>query len=135
MVWANGRSSRLDTTVKMDPQVLNDAGIKMASDELRKSWKRTEAFLLDARSHFSEAAEAVCADEIRQFEEYLRYNELELALDLLEAAFDKSGAETYRVLELMALAAASMRLFDLQRRYDEQLSKARGWKHETILPT
>lgn len=106
----------------------------MASDELRTSWKRTEGFLRDARSNLSEAAEGVCADEIREFEEYLQHNELELALDLLEVAFDKSGMETYRVVELMALAAASMGLFDRQCRYDEQLSKARGRPYVTVLP-
>jgi hypothetical protein len=106
----------------------------MASDELMKSWKRTEGFLLDARSHLSEAAEGICRDEIHEFEEYLQHNELELALDMLEEAFEKSGIESWRVLELMALAAASMGLFERQRRYDDKLSKARGWKYETVLP-
>jgi hypothetical protein len=106
----------------------------MASDELLKSWKRTKGFLLDARSHLSEAGEGVCADEIHEFEVYLQHNELELALDMLDEAFVKSGFETWRVLELMALAAASMGLFDRQRRYDAQLSQARGWKYETVLP-
>ena len=106
----------------------------MPSDELLKSWKRTTGFLLDARSHLSEAAEGICGDEIHEFELYLQHNELELALDMLETAFEKSGLETWRVLELMALAAASMELFERQRRYDDQLSKARGWKYETVLP-
>ncbi|QAU35692.1 hypothetical protein [Janthinobacterium sp. 17J80-10] len=105
----------------------------MATDELRKSWKRTEAFLLDARAHLSEAAEAISADEIAEFDGYLKHNELELALDALEAAFEKSELESWRVLELMALAAASMRLTDRQDRYDERLTKARGWKYQTVL--
>ena len=107
----------------------------MATDELRNSWKRTEAFLLDARAHFSHAAEAACSDELHEFSEYVGHNELELALDMLDTAFEKSGAESWQVLELMALAAASMGLFDRQQRYDDQLSKARGGKYETILPT
>ena len=106
----------------------------MSSDELLKSWRRTEGFLLDARAHLSEAAEGVCDDEIHEFEEYLRQNELELALDMLEQAFDKSGVEDWRVLELMALAAASMGLCQRHRRWDDRLSKARGWKYETVLP-
>jgi hypothetical protein len=106
----------------------------MASDELIKSWKRTEGFLRDARSHLSEATEEILTDEFHAFEEYLQHNELELALDMLEEAYVKSGLETRHVLELMALAAASMQLFDRQRRYDSELSKARGWKYETVLP-
>jgi len=106
----------------------------MASDDLLKSWKRTEGFLLDARSHLSELAEALCDDEIREFERNLRRNEFEVALDMLEAAYDKSGLEGSRVLELMALAAASMGLYERQHRYDDRLSKARGWKYETALP-
>ena len=79
----------------------------MASDELLKSWKRTEAFLRDARSHLSEAAEGICGDEIHAFDEYLQHNELELALDMLEEALEKSGFETWRVLEFMGMAAAT----------------------------
>jgi hypothetical protein len=111
----------------------------MTSDDLLKSWKRTEGFLLDARSNLSESAEALCDDEIREFEERLGalntlINEFEFALDMLEAAYDKSGAEGSRVLELMALAAASMGLYERQRRYDDRLSEVRGWKYETVLP-
>jgi hypothetical protein len=107
----------------------------VASEELMKSWKRTEGFLLDARSHLSEAAEGICADELHAFEQYLQHNELQLALDMLEEAFGKTSSESWRVLELMALAAASMGLVARQRRYDEQLTRARGWKYETVLPT
>src|SRR6516164_7609910 len=103
----------------------------MALDELANSWKRTEAFLLDARTHLSEIADAVFADELNQFQEYLEHNELELALDQLEYVFRNSGKESWRVLELMALAAANMNLVDRQRGYDAELTKARGWKYET----
>ena len=107
----------------------------MTSNELMESWKRTKGFLLDARAHFSEAAEGVCCDELREFHSYLEHNELELALDMLDAAFEKSGFESWRVLELMAMAAASMNLGNRQQLYDARLSKARGWKYETLLPT
>ena len=106
----------------------------MASEELMRSWRRTEGFLRDARSHFSEAAEGICEEELREFEDFLNHNELELALDMLEAAFEKSSFETGRVLELMALAAASMGLFERQQRYDRELTNSRGWKYETVLP-
>jgi len=105
----------------------------VTSEELLSSWRRTEGFLRDARSHFSEDAEGICADDLRAFEEYLEHNEFELALDMLDDAFDKSEMGSWRVLELMALAAASMGLIDRQRRCDRRISVARGWKYETIL--
>jgi hypothetical protein len=107
----------------------------MPSDTLINSWKKTEGFLLDARSHLSEAAEGICADEICEFVEYIEHNELELALDTLDDIFAKSSAfGSWRVLELMALAAASMGLTDRQEEYDKTLSKARGWEYKTVFP-
>jgi hypothetical protein len=105
----------------------------MIPEELKHSWERTTGFLRDARSHLSEAAEGICADEIGRFSDFLEYNELELALDMLEEAFDKSGLESWRVLELMAMAAASMGLNERQIRYDDRLSNARGWTYRTVL--
>ena len=105
----------------------------MPSKELIESWKRTTAYLLDARAHLSESAEGVCADEILKFRESLDHNELEFALDSLEAAVDKSGIESLRVVEFMALAAASMGLLERVRRFDEYLSKTRGIPHTTEL--
>lgn len=106
----------------------------MTSEELRKSWHRTVSFLWEARRHFSHSSEAVSAEEFHQFAGYLEHNELEPALDSLEAAFEKSGREDLRVLELMALAAASMNLQVRRDRYDERLSLARGRKYQTVLP-
>ena len=106
----------------------------MATEQLLQSWKRTEGYLRDARAHLSEAAEGICADEIHEFNHYLEHNELELALDALEAAFKKWSGGSLRVLELMALAAASMGLNERQAAYDEHLSKARGWQYQTRLP-
>lgn len=99
-----------------------------------ESWNRTEAFLLAARYHFSEAAEEACSDELQEFSDYLEHNELELALDMLDVAIEKSGFESPRILELMALAAASMGLSERQQGYDEQLSKVLGWKYQTRFP-
>lgn len=124
----------------------------MRTVELLRSWKRAEGFLLDARSNLSELAEAQCADEIREFEKRLGtlniiviiVHEFENALkargggpgllavpfgrpfDMLEAAYDKSGVEELRVLELMALAAASLGLYERQQRYDDRISKSGG---------
>ena len=105
----------------------------MASKELIESWKKTSAFLLDGRNHLSEAAEGICADEIAEFEDFLGHNELGLALDSLEAAVEKSGLESLKVVELMASAAASMGLSDRTRRFDEYLSKTRGIPYTTKL--
>jgi hypothetical protein len=105
----------------------------MSSDNLRQSWQHTTGFLRDARALLSEAGESICADEIAQFEEFLSHNELELALEELDTAFQKSEFESWRMLELMALAAASMGLVERQRHYDARLSEARGWKYETNL--
>lgn len=106
----------------------------MSSRELRASWKRTEGYLRDARSHLSQEAEAICNVEIGEFDEFIEYNELGLAFEALVAAFEKSEFETWRVLELLALAAASMGMLERQVEVDQQLSKARGWTYETVLP-
>jgi len=102
----------------------------MSTENLQQ---RTASFLRDARAHISEPGEAICADEIAQFEEFLERNELELALNQLDAAFENSEFESWRMLELMALAAASMGLTERQQQYDARLSQARGWKYQTIL--
>jgi len=108
--------------------------LAVTPDELTTSWQRTKAFLLDARAHLSQVAEGVSADRLAEFEAYVAQNEFELALDMLDEANDASGLEAYRVLELMALAAASMGLDERRRRYDATLSRARGSSYETVLP-
>ncbi|MES2947355.1 MAG: hypothetical protein V4858_02330 [Pseudomonadota bacterium] len=106
----------------------------MTSPELLQSWKRTEGFLLDARAHLSQEAEAICDSEIYEFHTYLEHNELGLAFESLVAAFEKSEFESWRVLELLAVSAASMQLFERQREFDGRLTEARGWKYETVMP-
>jgi len=108
----------------------------MASPELQDSWRRTTAFLRDARSHLSEAAEGICADEIAEFEDYLSHNELELALDSLEAAVFKSPGENLRLLELLLSAAESMELTGHAARYRTEIERAQNgvgerWKRNT----
>ena len=106
----------------------------MASPELLQSWARTEGYLRDARSNLSQIAEAEFCDSIAQFEEFVDHNELGLAFDTLESIATESQWESLRVLELLALAAASMKLHDRQGLIDERISKLRGWKYETSLP-
>ncbi|OUL90259.1 hypothetical protein [Paraburkholderia hospita] len=83
---------------------------------------------------FSENAEGVCADELDEFEAYLSHNEFELALDAIEAAFEKGDQANWRVLEFMGMAALSMQLLDRQQRYDERLTRVRGWTYKTVVP-
>jgi hypothetical protein len=106
----------------------------MASSELQESWRRTEAYLRDARAHLSEAEDAIYADEIHELEGFLEHNELGLAFDVLDAVATQSALVTPRVLELLALAAASMGLLERQRALDARLTKLRGWRYETRLP-
>ncbi|AOI74077.1 hypothetical protein WI73_31960 [Burkholderia ubonensis] len=75
----------------------------------------------------------MCADEITEFEGFLKHNKLELALDAIEAAFRKGDDANWRVLECMAMAALSMGLVDRQRMYDHRLTEARGWDYRTSL--
>ena len=103
------------------------------SHDFNSAWRRTSEYLCEARTNLSEAAEGVCEDEIVQFEEFLGHNELELALDAIEAAFKKGDDGNWRVLELMAKAALSMQLVERQRQYDEWLTLARGWTYKTSL--
>jgi hypothetical protein len=105
----------------------------MPSKALIESWKKTTAYLLDARANLSEAAEGICAEEIQQFQEYLEHNELGLALDCLEEACEKSGMESLRVSELLALAAANMGLSQRVQKLDEHISKIRGIPYTTKL--
>ncbi|MFL9955982.1 hypothetical protein PQR37_37620 [Paraburkholderia nemoris] len=102
--------------------------------DYRSNWSKTSEYLREARANLSESADGVCADEIVEFEEYLGHNEFELALDAIEAAFEKGDQANWRVLEYMGMAALSMQLLDRQRRYDDRLTQARGWPYKTFLP-
>ena len=102
----------------------------MASQELQDSWRKTTEFLRDARAHLSEAAEGVCADEIAEFEDYLSHNELELALDSLEAAVFKSPGESLHVFELLVSAADNMGLTEHAARYRATIKKTQEGMEE-----
>ena len=97
-------------------------------------WQHAVAYLRDARAYLSEADEGLNADGIDEAEGYLEHNELGLALDALTEIATQSEFAPPRVLELLALAAASMGMLELQRALDERLTKLRGWKYETQLP-
>ena len=97
----------------------------MAPPELQDSWRKTTEFLRAARSHLSEAAKGTCADEIAQFEEYLSHNELELALDSLEAVVCKSPGESPRMFELLIAAAENMGLEQHAARYRTAVASVR----------
>src|SRR5262245_62120185 len=103
---------------------------RMASQELEDSWRKTTEFLRDARAHLSEAAEGFCADELVEFEHYLTHNELELALDSLEAAAFKSPGESLRVFELLLSAADNMGLTTHAARYRAAIKSVREGMEE-----
>ena len=62
----------------------------MATEELRRSWKRTLGYLLDARAHLSEAAEGICASDISMFVEFVENNRYRrtIALDGAIGSFE-----------------------------------------------
>ncbi len=102
--------------------------------DLSRSWARTEAYLRDARAHLSQIAEAEFADGLAHFEEYLEHNELGLAFDTLDSVANESIWENHRVIELLAIAAASMGLTTDVHRLDAKLSELKGWAYQTVLP-
>ncbi len=107
----------------------------MPTSELLASWRRTEAYLRDARAHLSQAAEGIHADEIAEAERFLEHNELGLAFELLNDISAENAHESLRTRELLALAAASMGLDEQQRAIDAEITKLRGSIYETRLPT
>ena len=80
---------------------------------LRESWARTSEYLRSARALLPPKGAG-------QFEEYLAHNELELALDELEAAGEGRPAEFWR--HLLA-AAENMGLAEHAARYREHLGE------------
>lgn len=107
----------------------------MATPKLIRSWARTEALLQDARAHLSKAIVAKFVEDLAQFDKFISHNELGLAFSTLTSLATESQAESIRVLELLAKAAASMGLADQQRTLDNHISRLLGRKHETSLPS
>lgn len=105
----------------------------MTTRELRESWKRTEAFLLAAEKHLPGKAKKVRAYAVKEFHEYLSHNELELALDMLDAVIDEFEQDSLKAIEFMAKAATNMELWERQQNYDEQLSKTFGSAYKTTI--
>jgi len=92
--------------------------------DLERSWSVTRNFLALAKdallaSHAPESENLRFA--LHEYEEYLSYNELELALDALEGAADdhEAGNDFWRML---SLAASNMELHD---RADELAKRMR----------
>lgn len=106
----------------------------MPPSELPAAWRRTEAYLRDARAQLSQAVEGIHADEIAEAEAFLEHNELGLAFEVLNNITKDNAHESPRVRELLALAAASMGLDDQQRAIDAELTRLRGWNYKTQLP-
>lgn len=107
----------------------------MPSDELLRSWRRTEGYLRQAAEHLPYAVRAEYATPLADFMEFLEHNELGVAFETLVYVLEESSSSPIRTLELLALAAASMSLADEQRDLDRQLTELRGFAHRTVLPS
>jgi len=106
----------------------------MPSDELLRSWQRTEGYLRQAIEHLPDTVKTKYAIPLADFMEFLEHNELGLAFETLVYVLDESSHSPIRTLELLALAAASMGLANEQNDLDRQLAELRGFAHRTVLP-
>ena len=111
-----------------------DVVTDVMSPELIRSWARTEGLLREARANVSQIGESEFSDQLDQFDEFISHNELGLALDTLEAIAQEGSWESLRLLELLALAAASMGLVDRQLELDREIGRLRGLPYSTQLP-
>jgi hypothetical protein len=61
----------------------------MASPELIQSWARSEGFLREARAPLPAEIAVKFSADLKQFEEFLKHDELGLALDCLQGIADE----------------------------------------------
>ena len=87
----------------------------MASPELIELWKKVEADLRRARRTLPPEADA--DDAVREYQEFLDHNELELACDMLEAYAEEHSVSRDFWLALRD-ASVRMQLQDRAARYD-----------------
>jgi hypothetical protein len=86
----------------------------MASPELIQLWKKIDADLRRARGTLPPEADA--DDAVREYQEYLEHNELELACDLLEVYAQEHPVSREFWLALRD-ASVKMQLHDRATRY------------------
>ena len=82
----------------------------MNRGDLERSWDITRRHLARARAELGRVS-GVAQYAASEFEDYLNHNELELAMDLLEAAGD-GNASTAEFWRALSQAAANMGLHD-----------------------
>lgn len=82
----------------------------MSSDELRRSWNITREHLAQARRELR-PQEGASRPLVRDFEEYLEHNELELAMEAL-AQSGEVGSPTAEFWRALSRAAFEMGLRD-----------------------
>jgi hypothetical protein len=87
----------------------------MASSELIKLWQKIAADLLRARGTLPPEAEA--NDAVRQYQEFLDHNELELACDML-AAYAEVHPVSREFWLALRDASVKMQLHDRATQYD-----------------
>jgi hypothetical protein len=88
---------------------------QMASPELIELWKKIEADLRRARGTLPPEADA--DDAVREYQEFLDHNELELACDMLEVYAEDHPVSREFWLALRD-ASVKMQLHDRAARYD-----------------
>ena len=86
---------------------------------LRESWARTEKYLRAARAQISADVAVQSRESLASYEQWLKHNELELALDDLESSNPQGTPEFWR--NLLA-AAENMQLADHAARYRKRLA-------------
>lgn len=89
----------------------------MKQHEFEQSWERTRAHLAAAVAHLPEnPAPNPEGGRLEEYRDYLEHNELELALDELEA-LGEANPVSAAYWQALARAAAEMQLREHERRY------------------
>jgi hypothetical protein len=103
----------------------------MVTPDLLSSWSRTVHYLLQAKALITPTpATTVALDEVTEF---LEHNELGIASDWLRSIAEETNWESVEILQLLALAEASMGRSAKQQVLDQRLTQLLGHIHETKL--
>lgn len=95
----------------------------MASEELKALWASVAADLRRARSHLPPVADS--SPVLREYQEFLDHNELELACDVLENLAEGLGVDPAYWVALRD-AATKMSLSERASQYEARAARARA---------
>ena len=104
----------------------------MVTPDLLSSWSRTEHYLLQAKALITPTPRTT--DALDEVTEFLDHNELGIAGDWLRSMAEETNWESVEILQLLALAEASMGRSAKQHVLDQRLTHLLGHTHETKLP-